>query len=233
MKYRHELKYFINYQDYALLRLRLNSLLQKDFNVDAGGSYIVRSLYFDDYYNNSYHRKYMGVPNRYIYRIRIYNQSENVIKLEKKSKTISYNRKETAPLTKENFYQILNGDYGFLLQSSNVLLQNFYHECISNFMRPRVVVEYEREPYILEAGDVRITFDKDIRAGVEGYDIFNDQMPMIETLENGLLIMEVKYTEFLANVIRKIIPPKASNFSAISKYILCCDKTSNRKFSGY
>jgi hypothetical protein len=233
MKYRHELKYYINYQDYSLLRLRLNTLLEQDFNVTAGGSYSIRSLYFDDYYNNSFYRKYMGVPNRYIYRIRIYNQSDSTIKLEKKSKTVSYNQKETAPLTKENVYQILNGDYDFLLSSSNVLMQNFYHECVSNFMRPRVVIDYEREPYVLDAGNARITFDKNIRAGVEGYDIFNDQMPMIETLESGLLIMEVKYTEFLANVIRRIIPPKASTFSAISKYILCCEKTMHRKFSGY
>jgi hypothetical protein len=100
-------------------------------------------------------------------------------------------------------------------------------------MRPRVVVDYEREPYIMEAGDVRITFDKNIRAGVEGFDIFDCAMPMIETLSPGLLILEAKFTEFLPNGLRKILPSKASEYTAISKFILCCDKTLHRRFSHF
>ncbi len=75
------------------------------------------------------------------------------------------------------FYEILQGDYEFLLKSPLNLLQIFYHECMSNFMRPRIVVDYEREPYIMEAGDVRITFDKNVRAGLKGFDIFDNSMP--------------------------------------------------------
>jgi hypothetical protein len=233
MKFRHELKYLINYRDHALIRSRLKSLLSSDANVDSDGSYTVRSLYFDDIYNRAYNDKYAGVLRRSKHRIRIYNQSDRVIKFERKNKTGQYNLKQTASMTKEQFYDVLQGNYGSLLESSSNLLKVFYHECVSNLMRPRVVVDYEREPYIMEAGDVRITFDKHIRAGVEGFDIFDDEMPMIETLDPGLLVMEVKFTEFLPNIIRKIMPNQAADYTEVSKFILCCDKTTHRRYSHF
>ena len=230
MKFRHEMKYLINYRDHALVKLRLHSLMRTDVNAaDSDGAYHVRSLYFDDYYNHAYNDKFAGVQNRSKYRIRVYNCSDKVIKLEKKIKAGSYNHKLSGSLTRDQFYDILQGNYEFLLKSSNNLLQMFYHECMSNFMRPRVVVDYDREPFTLAAGDVRITFDRNVRAGLKGFDIFDDRMPSIETLNPGLLIMEVKYTEFLPNMIRRILPSGAADYLALSKYILCCDKVLHKQ----
>lgn len=231
MKYRHEQKYLINFQDYKLIQLRLKELLARDEYVHHDGSYTVRSLYFDDYYNRAYHDKYMGVPSRVKYRIRVYNQSETPIRLERKIKQDRYIHKQTALLTKGEFYKILDGDYGFLFESTNLFHKIFYHECVSNLLRPRVMVEYEREPYVLDAGNVRVTFDLNVRAGVEGFDLFNIEMPMIEALDPGMLVMEVKFTEFLPNIIRKLLPHEATDYAAVSKYILCCDKTMHKGFS--
>ena len=231
MKYRHEQKYLINYRDYKLVQLRLKDLLARDENVSSDGAYTVRSLYFDDYYNRAYHDKYMGVPNRVKYRIRIYNQSENTIRLERKVKNDQYILKQSALLTRDNVNNILQGNYDFLLQSSDDLHKIFYHECVSNLMRPRVMVEYEREPYVVDAGNVRVTFDSNIRAGLEGFDIFNCEMPMVEALDPGLLVMEVKFTEFLPNIIRRVLPNDAADYAAVSKYILCCDKTMHKRYS--
>jgi hypothetical protein len=231
MKYRNELKYLINYYDYTFIKLRLKDILSVDSNVGPEGCYHVRSLYFDDYYNSAYNDKYAGVLNRAKYRIRIYNLSDQTTHLERKTKIGAYNNKETAALTLEGVYCILHGDYQFLLRSPDNLLKVFYYECIANVMRPRAIVDYEREPYTMEAGDVRITFDKHIRAGVEGFDIFNAEMPTIEALPPDQLIMEVKFTDFLPNLIRTILPSEAAEYAAVSKYILACDKTMYRRFS--
>jgi hypothetical protein len=202
-----------------------------DQNVDSDGSYSVRSLYFDDYYNSAYHDKYAGILNRTKYRIRIYNLSYRTTHLERKVKVGAYNHKETAALTVGEVHCILQGDYEFLLQSPDNLLKVFYHQCVSNLIRPRVVVDYEREPYTMEAGDVRITFDKNVRAGVEGFDIFDVAMATIEALPPDQMIMEVKFTEFLPGIIRTILPSEAAEYVAVSKYILACDKTMHRRFS--
>lgn len=231
MIFRHEQKYLINYRDYKLIQLRLKELLARDENVTLDGAYTVRSLYFDDYYNDAYHDKYMGVPSRVKYRIRLYNQSESTIRLERKIKYDRYIHKQTALLTKGEFYKILDGEYSFLMEKANALYKIFYHECVSNVLRPRVMVEYEREPYVLDAGNVRVTFDTNIRAGLEGFDLFNDEMPMTEVLDPGMLVMEVKFTEFLPNIIRKLLPHGATDYAAVSKYILCCDKTMHKRHS--
>ena len=235
MRYRHELKYLINYYDYTFIKLRLSHLLSKDSHAESDGSYSIRSLYFDDYFNSAYNDKYAGVMRRSRfrskYRIRIYNMSEQTIHLERKIKTGAYSHKETAAMTVDDVHCVLEGDYNFLLQSPNHLLKAFYHECVSNFMRPRVVVDYEREPYLMEAGDVRITFDKDVRAGVQGFDIFDAEMPTIEALSPDLLIMEVKFTDFLPSLIRNVLPTEAAEYTAVSKFVLACDKTMHRRFS--
>lgn len=231
MKYRHELKYIINYRDHALIRSRLRGVLSSDANVAEDGSYTVRSLYFDDYNNSAYDDKYAGVLKRAKHRIRIYNHSDRRISFERKNKIGQYNNKQTAPMTKEQVYGVLQGNYDVLLNNSSDLLGVLYFECTSNFMRPRVVVDYEREPYVMEAGDVRITFDRNIRAGMHSFDIFDPGLPMIEALEPGLLVMEVKYTEFLPKIVRTLLSSSVANYTEVSKYILCCDKTNRLRAS--
>ena len=186
---------------------------------------MIRSLYFDDYFNSAYEEKSAGVLERKKYRIRIYNCSDSNIKLERKKKLGSYIYKEAAPLTRDEVYKILDGDYDFLLQSQYPLCREFYFECVSNVMRPRTVVDYEREPWILDSGTVRITFDKDVRAAVGSYDIFDPELPALPVLEDGKCVMEVKYTEFLPRVVRDILPDRASEFTAVSKYVLSYEKT--------
>lgn len=227
MRYRYELKYIINYQEYALIRSRVRSVLSHDAHADDGGAYTVRSLYFDDFNNSAYSDKYAGILKRAKHRIRTYNHSDKKISFEKKNKYGQYNYKISAPMTKDQVHSVVQGDYGALLESPNELLKVFYHECVSNLMRPRVIVDYEREPYTMEAGDVRITFDRNIRAGADTFDIFDGSLPMIEALEPGVLVMEVKFTEFLPTIVRQILPSEIANYTEVSKYVLCCDKTNH------
>lgn len=129
--------------------------------------------------------------------------------------------------------KIIRGDYGFLLKSSHPLCQEFYVECMSSVMRPRVIVDYEREPYIMDAGTVRLTFDSHVRAAVLSNDIFDPTLPSFETMPPGKLVMEVKFTEFLPQIVREVLPPTASEFTAVSKYVLCYEKTRYMHGWGY
>ena len=104
--------------------------------------------------------------------------------------------------TRAEFERILAGDYDFLLHSPHRLCQEFYTECVSNVLRPRVIVDYDREPWILDAGTVRVTFDMGIRAAVGSWDIFDPTLPTLPVLEPGKLVLEVKFTEFLPQIVR-------------------------------
>ena len=222
--FRHEWKYLISYGEFEAIKLRMNQCFRLDPNA-TNGEYLIRSLYFDDYFNSSYEEKNMGIQLRKKYRIRIYNYSDKSIKLERKIKNGKYIYKEAAELTRQQVYDLIDGKYDFLLESNSNLLKEFYYECTSNVMRPRVIVDYERVPYIMDGGTVRITFDKQVRAAVGGFDIFDKKLPTLGALPADKLIMEVKYTEFLPQMVRELCPPAASEFTAASKFVLCCDKT--------
>ncbi len=231
-KFRHEYKYLINYGEYEALKVRMKPYFYLDPNA-VNGEYSIRSLYFDDLWNSAYEEKSMGVLFRKKYRIRIYNYEDTTIKLERKIKQDKYICKESANLTRQQVMMILDGDYDFLLQSENRLCREFYIECISNFMRPRVIVDYEREPFLLDVGTVRITFDKKVRAAIGGFDIFDKDLPAISAMPSDELIMEVKFTEALPKLAKELLPPASSEFVAASKYVLCCDRTSYLRNNEY
>ena len=196
--FRNEWKYLISTSEKEMLMLRLKPFLQPDPHAGEGGYYI-RSLYFEDYWNSAYAEKEAGVLMRKKYRIRIYNNNDKFIKLERKKKFGSY--------------------------SPHSLCREFYIECTCNMMRPRTIVDYERIPWILDAGTVRITFDSDVRAAIGSYDIFDPGLPALSVLEPGKLILEVKFTEMLPQLLRDVLPPPAAEFTAVSKYVLCYEKT--------
>jgi len=221
--YRHELKYLINMPDYALLRTRFADVLSRDQHAGETGEYWVRSLYFDDYWNTAYEEKEMGAPFRRKYRIRVYHCSDKRIMLERKSKVGAYIRKEAAPLTHEQVDGVLDGDYACLLSSPFNLPKEFYFECTSRLMRPRVIVDYDREPFVMDAGDARVTFDKHVRAGLGDFALFDPRLPAVEVLPANQMIMEVKFTSFLPCLVHRLLPPRSSTLIAVSKYVLCRD----------
>ncbi len=223
-QFRNEWKYFISEPERYAIRSRLLEIMEPDSHA-KDGRYMIRSLYFDDYWDSAYHDKMLGVNYRNKYRIRVYNCSDQAIKLERKTKIANYIHKDSAPLTREEYDRILSGDYSFLLASGKSLCREFYYECTARLMRPRVLVDYDREPLIFPHGDVRITFDSHVRAALLCEDIFDPDLPAVEALDPGVLIMEVKYTQFLPRMIREMLPPSADHFMAISKYTLCYEKT--------
>jgi len=223
-KYRHEWKYLIDTAQKEVICQRLSPFLHLDSHA-ANGGYQIRSLYFEDYFHSAYAEKDAGILQRKKYRIRIYNGSDKNIKLERKKKYGSYICKESASLSREEVYRILDGDYTFLLQSTQPLCREFYIECVSHVMRPRVIVDYEREPWTLDEGTVRITFDADVRAAVGSFDIFDSTLPVLSVLEPGKCVMEVKFTEFLPQIVQDVLPDRAHEFTAVSKYVLCYEKT--------
>ena len=223
-QYRHELKYRISEREKDLLLHRLPGILRPDPHAGEGG-YSIRSLYFDDLWNSASEDKEAGILMRKKYRIRIYNGGDRVIRFERTNKFGEYIYKESAPLSREEFYRILSGDCAFLLHSEHSLLQEFYVEYRSVCLRPRVIVDYERVPLIADAGTVRVTFDSHVRAAVGSFDIFDKTLSSVPAMEPGELLMEVKYTEFLPRAIQDLIGGEARERTAFSKYVLCFEAT--------
>lgn len=220
--FRHELKFLISTGEQKMISAGLKYILSPDAHT-RNGSYMIRSLYFDDRWESAYEEKLSGVESRKKYRIRIYDCSDEIIRLECKRKEGSYISKESAVLTREETERILGGDCYFLSKRKERLCQDFYFECVGNGMHPAVIVDYDREPYVYPYGDVRITFDSHVRAGL-GMELFDPKLAVTEVMDGGGLIMEVKYTEYLPEIIRDILPAADSARVAYSKYTMCLEK---------
>jgi len=220
-RYRSEIKYYISTGNATIIKTKLKALAAIDKHAAKEGSYFIRSLYFDDYFNMAYQEKEMGIVDRKKYRIRIYNCSDKVINLERKKKYGDYIYKESAKITRAQFEDILNENYDFLLTSESNLLREFYYECRSNVMRPKIIVDYTRIPFIDDNGTVRITLDLNLGATVSSFDIFDKRLPTMPAIDKQTHILEVKFTEFLPSVYKSALLGMNIQKVAASKYVMC------------
>lgn len=223
---RHELKYYINEKEYESLRNRIRPIISLDKNADENGNYHIRSLYFDDMYDSSLYEKNYGVFKRKKYRIRIYDFSSKVIKLECKSKFGEYISKDSVSLSLDEYNRIMDGDYGFLFYETG-LKQEFFRRIKDGVLRPKVIVDYRREAYIYNPGDVRITFDKELSVGYNSNDIFNKDLSCIGIFGEPTIILEIKFDEFLPQFIRGLLSISSHERCAVSKYLMCRVKKNN------
>jgi hypothetical protein len=223
-KWRHELKYFIHPLEAVALRKRIRTLLPMDRNSVNDEGYHIRSLYFDDPVESALYDKINGVFRRKKYRIRIYNVSDRVIKLERKSKINNYVAKQSASLTREQTDRLLEGETDHLRDIAHPLIQDFYHDLSTQLLKPSVIVDYVREAYIDETSDARVTLDKELASGFHAKALFDPDLPTWSAVDGPRTILEVKYTRFFPASVYSLVQMHAHNRSTISKYVLCKER---------
>jgi len=219
--FRHEFKYYINYAEYESLRRRLKYVLKPDVYANEQGDYHIRSLYFDDVHNSALYEKQAGILSREKFRIRIYNISDSVIKLEKKSRVGQFISKESTTLSRQDYEKIIAKNFDFLRKSHNRLLNEFYFHIKAKKLQPDVIVDYMREAYVSRVSNIRITFDKNLRTGMYSTDFFNKHQPKVDVIEKPLHVLEVKYDRFLPDHIRTMLQLSSNQRYAISKFVIC------------
>lgn len=122
---------------------------------------------------------------------------------------------------REQAEQIIAGDTAWMLRSGDAFLTEFYAKRCYQRLRPKTLVDYFREAYIFPFGNVRITFDSDVRTGVYATGLFDSTVPTLRAWEPGLLLLEVKYDNFLPDIIRDLIQTNTRRTQAFSKYAAC------------
>ena len=221
MKFRHELKYSINMADYLVIRERLKHIAEPDSHADEDGTYKIRSLYFETPTDKNLNEKLYGIPEREKFRFRFYGNDTSFIRLEKKSKIANATNKISCPISKEEVERILSGDYEWMLNSKHALIAELYAKMQYLQLRPKTIVVYDRECWIYDAGNVRVTFDLNISTGITSTDFLNPDVPLVKALGIPTIIMEVKYDEFIPSFIADILNAHSGRVQAYSKYAQC------------
>lgn len=221
VKYRHEYKYLVSNAQIMLLKSRIQSIMKPDPHVGGNGIYNIRSVYFDDYYNRCFYENEQGLDPREKFRIRIYNCSSERISLECKRKECGKTLKTSCRLTKEQADILLQGkaidDYGLvppLLRKMNIEIQ-------TRMLKPVVIVEYERIPYIYKNGNVRVTFDTNVSSSVDISRFYDIDIPKRPIMPVGNQLLEVKFDEYLPDFIYNSLNLDSLQRTAYSKYYLC------------
>ena len=220
-KYRHELKFKISESAAEVLKQKLSLIMSTDdYAYYSDGSYLIKSLYFDDLNSNSYYEKMDGVLYRKKYRIRIYNNDDSFIRLEKKMKHNNYTAKEQMLISKDIYSKILNGKIEEINDANGLLLE-FLNEIRTKHLVPSIIVGYHRTAFTYPISEVRITFDSNIESGLYNYDLFDNNMPEYNVDEKGKQVLEVKFNEVLPLHIANILNDIPSCREAVSKFALC------------
>jgi len=181
-------------------------------------------MYFDTPEDQCVRENQDGYNDRAKYRIRIYNASGQVIKLEKKYMVRGMKAKQACSISREQCERLLCGRNMGECPADQALLQQFLCERAAEGLAPKVIVEYVRTPYVYGIGNLRLTFDRNITSISAGCsDFFAKALPGRAILEPGRHILEVKYDTMIpASIVDCMNAPGISLCgTSFSKYTLC------------
>lgn len=219
MKFRHEYKHEISLSDRLTIASRMSAVAGKDIH-SINGKYKIRSLYFDNIQDKALMEKISGVNIREKFRLRYYNSDTSFIVLEKKSKQAGLCNKQSVNITAEEAEKIISGDIGFMKDSSRELLCELYSKMHSQGLKPRTIVDYTRQAFVYPPGNVRVTLDYDIRTGLHSVDFLNPNCVTLPAAGNTT-VLEVKWDEYLPDIIRDAVQLQGTRSTAFSKYAVC------------
>ena len=220
-KYRHELKYQVTNAEIQMLKMRIRHLLPLDSHVARTGSYFIRSLYFDDLDDRCMKENENGTDPREKFRIRIYNGSSEKISLECKRKERGKTHKTSCPLTEEQTRALMAGRILPDIGQQPPLLRKLTLQMMTRQLRPKVIVEYERIPYVYKNGNVRITLDTNIASSSAVESFLEPHISTRPVLPVGQQLLEVKYDEYLPDFIYRSLMLPNLRQTAFSKYYIC------------
>ena len=194
-EYRHEFKYICSEQRLALIENNIRGLMACDVHAGEDNRYRIRSLYFDDYCDSCMKDNINGNDPREKFRIRIYNQDLSYIRLELKRKERGKTKKSACVIDEALCRRVLSGQPLAMDAVDADVYRKFCLYQQVRFLSPKVIVEYERVPYVYQDGNVRVTFDRNISSGNMVERFLDEGIVTRPVMPLGQHVLEVKFDE--------------------------------------
>ncbi len=220
-EYRHEFKYICSEQRLALIENNIRGLMACDVHAGEDNRYRIRSLYFDDYCDSCMKDNINGNDPREKFRIRIYNQDLSYIRLELKRKERGKTKKSACVIDEALCRRVLSGQP---LAMDAVDADVYRKFCLYQQVRllsPKVIVEYERVPYVYQDGNVRVTFDRNISSGNMVEHFLDESIVTRPVMPLGQHVLEVKFDELIPDFLYRAVQLEKMRQTTYSKYYLC------------
>lgn len=203
-----------------ILQARVKAILKTDDYSQSDEGYKVTSVYFDDYFDTHLEDSKDGTRQRNKFRIRIYNDSFDLIKLEVKYKYNNRVLKKSQIISYNEMIKLMQGDTIDDFENSTDSTRTLFNLAIQqDLLRPKTIVEYDRCAFLYNPGNTRITFDRNIRYSVDFEGFINNNCSYHDFLDENRVI-EVKYDEYIPGVVLQLLESGNMVQTAFSKYKL-------------
>lgn len=213
LKLRHEIKYRISHIDYLIYMSQLSKLLTTDTHGEDG-AYTVSSLYFDDLFHTGYYDKLDGLSRRHKYRIRYYDDDFSKIKIERKSKYDQMTHKYGEWLSEDFKMEDLA-----TMETDQEWLILFLTKYQSGSINPSSFVRYERVAFHHPVGNLRVTFDSNVRGINHNPTLDLGEEDLLPLLEENVVVMEVKFEGIFPEFLKGILASGTKMAESTSKYV--------------
>ena len=120
----------------------------------------------------------------------------------------------------------MGGDFSPLLEYDDPLCREVYGLHQTKGLKPKVIIEYQRQAYIHPLSMVRVTFDCLISAGTNTLDMFDDKLVTRPLFPQREVVLEVKYGEYYPMYLKQVLQNNGIKL-AVSKFVLGCDYLKN------
>lgn len=229
---RHEEKFICSEKQLALLQSRIQALLPLDAHQD-GEDYQIRSLYFDTFDDRLLRESIDGVKQRHKYRIRFYNMQPDLFRMERKDTDGRLKQKQSAAVDQALVSSLLAGN-GFS-DSDTELLREVYLLQQTEGLRPVTIVDYRRTAFTYPAGNIRITFDRNISSTQRIEDFLDPHALLYPVMPYGKHVLEVKYDGILPGFVASALDIGSLSQISFSKYAYARSlmEGNGRKEDGY
>jgi SPX domain protein involved in polyphosphate accumulation len=199
-------------------------------NKELKKNYFVRSLYFENNNYSNFNEKVDGVKLRHKYRIRTYSN-----KLDKNTQIfLELKGRENLRTYKTRFF-IEQNDLNLFFEkknyfklkktySDNSLIEQFIFDCYRKNLSPKILVDYNRTPYINKSGlYFRLTFDNNI-VSLSNSRLYSTSLNSgwKECLA-GFTILEVKFESSIPAWFQRIVQIYQLQIRSISKFVIATD----------
>lgn len=232
-----EVKYLVDRTTRTALARDLAAFMRPDVHAGTDGCYQVRSLYFDTPNYAAYHEKLSGQAVRHKLRVRAYGEDpmrSALVRLEVKSRYLSYVRKITLDVSREDYCEIACALQRRTLPPPGLLEDNknsreFFRVQRQYNMQPVILIEYRRQAFErMEINRTRVNFDDQLVAS-RNLDLLGSMSGARRMLEYGHAIFEIKVDNTMPYWLHMLISKYDLQNEAISKY--CYAVRSEAKFS--
>lgn len=220
-RYRHEFKYLIDSPTDSILQICAQGILIPDGHTGQDGTYFIRSLYFDDLHDSCMQENEAGTDPRSKFRIRYYGNDLSHIRLEKKSKSRGMTLKESCTLTPNECACFIGGNIPALDGTMSDTKRKLLLEMQLRHLQPKVIVSYERQPFVYPGGNVRVTFDRKLSSSSDISHFLSGNYRLRPILPLGSSILEVKWDELLPLHIKDGLGMNRLQWTSFSKYYMC------------